>query len=243
MKIVASHQPHWNPYLGYIAKMKYADTFVFSDDVQFIKNGFVHRNKIRSRQNADGWRWLTIPVSYHSNSLIKDVKLASGMDVMGKLLNLITEEYRRAPNFPQVYTLMQHLARETVHTDSFTFFAYLSLAFFGYAMSIIPSVRLASSLNYDAKPGDKNGRLIAITRAVDGDTYLAGYEAARTYLDPQRFADAGIKLLAMEYLNPEYTQIHDGFMPKMGVIDVLVNTGNDARRLIEPNCYRIIPLN
>lgn len=245
MKIVASHQPHFNPYLGYMAKMKVADTFILSDDVQFIKSGFIHRNKVRSWQNATGWRWLTIPVTYRSNSKINEVNLADGVDVMGKLLNILRYEYQSAPNFAQIYNLMVTLTRETEYVKSFGFLVYLSLAFFGYAMGIMPSTRLASSFKYDVKPGDKNGRLIALTRRVDGDAYLAGYEAARTYLDPQRFTDAGIKLLAMEYLNPEYPQIHDKdrFIPQMGVIDALMNTGNDARRLISPEHYRIIELN
>lgn len=239
MKIVASHQPHFNPYLGYFAKMKAADTFVFSDDVQFTKNGFIHRNKVRSWQRPEGWRWLTMPVNYGSASPIKSVTLAEHVDAIGKIMNILAYEYHDAPHFAQIHGLLSALGNENRSTRQLSFFNYISLALFGYAMGMIPRVRLASSLKIDAVPGDKNGRLIAITKAVGGDTYLAGSEAARAYLDPRRFADAGITLLSMEYLNPEYPQVHGGFMSRMGVIDALMNTGNDARRLISAEHYRI----
>ncbi len=237
MKIVASHQPHFNPYLGYFAKMKAADTFIISDDVQFVKNGFMHRNKIRSWQRAEGWRWLTMPVTYHSDSLVKNVRLAQGADLV-KLLNIVRHEYQTAPHFPQTYAYLEAL-KEDSPSLSFLYFSFLSLGIFGYLMGMLPSVRLASSLSNDWRQGDKNGRLITLTKAVGGDAYLAGAEAARVYLDPERFADAGITLLTMEYMNPEYPQVHGGFMPKMGIIDALMNTGNDARRLLSAEHYRI----
>lgn len=243
MKIVASHQPHFNPYLGYIAKMKVADVFILSDDVQFTKSGFIHRNKIRSWQNAHRWRWLTLPVSYNSLSTIDKVNLAEGVDAMVKVANILTYEYQSAPYFDQTYSFLDVLAQDTEVKRHLSFFAYISLGVLGYMMGVRPSVRLASTLGCSHEPGDKNGRLIALTKGVGGDTYLAGAEAARSYLQPQRFADAGIKLLGMEYLNPEYQQVHGGFLPKMGVIDALMNCGNDARRLISPEHYRVTELN
>lgn len=244
MKIVASHQPHFNPYLGYIAKMKMADVFILSDDVQFTKSGFIHRNKIRSWQSGNRWRWLTLPVSYGSQSTIDQVHLADGVDVMDKLANILTYEYQSAPYFSRTYSFLDVLAQDTEVTRRLSFFAYLSLGVFGYMMGVLPSVRLASTLRCNHEPGDKNGRLIALTKRVGGDAYLAGAEAARAYLNPKRFADAGIKLLAMEYMNPEYAQIHGGaFIPKMGVVDALMNCGNDARGLVGPEHYRVAELN
>jgi len=58
---IAIHQPnHW-PYLGFIKKMKYVDTFVVFDMGQFTKEDFHHRNRIRDN-SRDGIKWLTVPV-------------------------------------------------------------------------------------------------------------------------------------------------------------------------------------
>lgn len=244
MKIVASHQPHFNPYLGYFAKMQAADVFILSNEVQFIKNGFIHRNKVRSSQRPEGWRWLTIPVNYRSESSIKQVRVAEGVDVPRKLLNVLRHEYRAAPYYDNVYDLMEMVIQRSLgHVGLFEQAAIVSLTGFCYMLGMLPSVRFADTLKIDATPGDKNGRLISLTRAVGGDAYLAGSEAASAYLDPQRFTDAGIKLLGMTYHNPEYPQIHGHFMPRMGVIDALMNCAKDARRLIAPDSYTITELN
>ncbi len=39
-------QPYLFPYLGYFQLLKAVDVFVFADDVNFIKGGFINRNKI-----------------------------------------------------------------------------------------------------------------------------------------------------------------------------------------------------
>ena len=56
---LAIHQPQYMPWLGYLAKWAAADLFVFLDTVQYEKNGWQNRNRIKTR---DGVRWLTVPV-------------------------------------------------------------------------------------------------------------------------------------------------------------------------------------
>src|SRR5437867_11305891 len=67
---VAIHQPHYLPWLGYFAKWAAADLFVFLDTVQYEKNGWQNRNRIKTR---DGPRWLTVPVRAHLGTAIHEV--------------------------------------------------------------------------------------------------------------------------------------------------------------------------
>ena len=53
---IAIMQPYFFPYLGYFQLIQAVDTFVFFDDVQFIKNGYINRNRILSD------KWITIPI-------------------------------------------------------------------------------------------------------------------------------------------------------------------------------------
>jgi hypothetical protein len=59
--IVAIHQPQYLPWLGYFDKMLAADLFCYLDCVQFKKNEWQNRNRIKT---AQGWQWLTVPVMY-----------------------------------------------------------------------------------------------------------------------------------------------------------------------------------
>src|SRR5262249_29534956 len=72
MTAVAIHQPHYLPWLGYLAKWAAADVFVFLDTVQYEKNGWQNRNRIKP---ATGPRWLTVPVHARLGTSIDGVTL------------------------------------------------------------------------------------------------------------------------------------------------------------------------
>ena len=77
---------------------------------------------------------------------------------------------------------------------------------------------------------DRQQRLIELCRAVGGTEYLSG-PAARAYLDPAVFERAGIALKYMDYSGyPTYPQQHGEFVHGVTVLDLLFNTGEDARR-------------
>ena len=59
--ILAAHQPQYLPWLGYLQKIAGADVFLILDDVQYKKNEWQNRNRIKS---AEGWQWVTVPVTY-----------------------------------------------------------------------------------------------------------------------------------------------------------------------------------
>ncbi len=234
MKIVASHQPHFNPVLSYFAKMKLADVFVLSDDVQYRKGWYINRNKIRAK-NAQGWRWLTVPVKLERHDqFIKDMQLGSdkGGDWRQRHLDILEHEYRSSAWCEWVLTVMYNC----LYGPFMLYLWEFNLEFLRLAtgwLGIDPNVRLASGLELDPTL-DKNGRIIQMVQRVGGDAYLAGAGAIASYLDPKRFEAAGITLLVQENKHPTYAQLHVGeFLPYMGVIDVAMNLGYaDSRKVL-----------
>src|SRR5438105_6905868 len=57
--IVAAHQPHFLPWLGYLAKVAAADVFVVMDDLQYEAQNFQNRNRLKLNNGA---QWLTVPL-------------------------------------------------------------------------------------------------------------------------------------------------------------------------------------
>src|SRR6185312_7870375 len=57
--IVAAHQPHYLPWLGYLAKVAAADLFVVMDDLQYEAQNFQNRNRMKLNH---GPQWLTVPL-------------------------------------------------------------------------------------------------------------------------------------------------------------------------------------
>lgn len=70
-------QPYFFPYIGYFEMMAKVDRFVFLDDVQYIRRGWVNRNRIRAKDKE--FQYLTVPVADHDRiTLIKDMKVVPG---------------------------------------------------------------------------------------------------------------------------------------------------------------------
>jgi hypothetical protein len=96
---VAIHQPHYLPWLGYLAKWAAADLFVFLDTVQYEKNGWQNRNRVKT---AAGPRWLTVPVHARLGTPIHEVEVDTAQPWARRHLRTIELAYARAPHFPRV---------------------------------------------------------------------------------------------------------------------------------------------
>lgn len=72
---IAIMQPYYYPYIGYFELIKSVDKFVFLNNVQYIRRGWVNRNRIRWN---DTWKYLTVPISKCSReTLIYDVEISN----------------------------------------------------------------------------------------------------------------------------------------------------------------------
>src|ERR1700693_3861861 len=91
---IAIHQPHYLPWLGYLAKWAAADLFIVLDVVQYEKNGWQNRNRIKTR---DGARWLTVPVHASLGTPISEVMIDSSHAWPARHLRAIEQAYARAP--------------------------------------------------------------------------------------------------------------------------------------------------
>ena len=106
--ICAIHQPQYLPWLGYFDKMAGADVFVLLDDVQFKKNEWQNRNRIR---DAQGWQWITVPVLHDHGQRINQVKLNSVVDWRGQHIRAIELNYKKSPFFASYWPRLKPLCR------------------------------------------------------------------------------------------------------------------------------------
>lgn len=221
---IAIHQPHYLPWLGYVAKWAAADLLVLLDTVHYEKNGFQNRNRVKTREGA---RWLTVPVRARLGMPIHDVPIA-GTDAWARRhFTTITQEYAHAPYLGRFRDELAALYEATwTHLVPV---AVASARLLAGGLGIRTPVRLASDLG--ATSADPTGRLVDLCRAVGGTTYLAGPDAAR-YLDRKAFGDAGIAIVQQRYEHPEYGQLHGPFVPFLSTLDILLMHGDDALPII-----------
>jgi hypothetical protein len=217
---VAIHQPQYLPWLAYLAKWAAADVFVFLDTVQYEKNGWQNRNRIKTRE---GPAWLTVPVHAPLGTSVAAVTLDAGQPWRRRHLRAVEHAYARAPSFARFRDSLAALYAQDWR--ALAPLAVASARWLADAFGIRTRAVLASDLGVDAS--DPTARLVALCRAVGADTYLAGRDGI-LYMDLAPFQEAGIQVLCQRYEHPVYRQQHGVFVPELSGLDLLLNEGADA---------------
>ena len=221
---IAIHQPHYLPWLGYVAKWAAADLLILLDTVQYEKNGFQNRNRVKTR---NGPRWLTVPVGARLGMPIHDVRIAGGDTWPRRHWTTIVQEYAGAPHLPRFRDELRALYE--AQWTSLPSIAVASVRLLARGLGIGTPVRLASELSVTTV--DPTRRLVELCRAAGGTTYLAGPNASR-YLDRTAFRDAGIRVVQQRYRHPEYAQLHGPCVPFLSALDILLLHGDEALPII-----------
>jgi hypothetical protein len=194
---------------------------VFLDTVQFEKNSFTNRNRIKT---ATGTTWLTVPVLQqgHLDKKLVDIEIDSRQDWQRKHLRSIEQNYRRAPRFAECYPRLVDLYQQ--EDRRLAELCFRQLRFWLDELNIATPVVRASELSV---VGQKADLVLALCRHLGADTYLSG-PLGRNYLNEQDFSVAGIELVYQNYEHPVYTQLYGTFVPAMAVIDYWMNC-NDSQ--------------
>jgi hypothetical protein len=233
---VAVHQPQYLPWLGYLAKWAAADLFVFLDTVQYEKNGWQNRNRIRT---TDGAHWLTVPVHAHLGTPITEITVDTTQPGRARHVRAIEHAYAGAPYLTAYQTTLRALL--DVNWTRLAPLAVASAEWLARAIGIATPARLASELGVDGD--DATGRLIEICKAVGADTYLAGGHGGK-YMDAARFEEAGIAVRYQHYDHPVYAQQHGEFVPFLSGVDLLLTHGDESLPILRRgDCWNGGPRN
>jgi len=222
--IIAVHQPQYLPWIGYFHKIDKADVFVLLDTVQFKKNEWQNRNKIKT---AQGWQWLTVPVLYRYPQLIQEVSINNKVDWQRKHRQAIISNYKKAPH----YGLLE-IFFEEIFSLSWEIISQLNIEVvrrLNRILGIDTSLYVASEIG--AFPEDPDERLIAIAKHFGAETYLAG-AGGRGYMDLNKYDKAGVQVVFQDFRHPVYDQLFGEFEPFMSVIDLIFNHGDESLKIL-----------
>ncbi|MEP6861238.1 MAG: WbqC family protein [Deltaproteobacteria bacterium] len=227
--IVAAHQPHFLPWLGYLDKLAKADLFVIMDDLQYEAQNYQNRQRIVVDEHE---LWLTVPlVRGGQHERICDKQIDHGGNAkqhwQRRIWLTLEQAYRRAPYFAAYRAEL-----EDVFSRWWTSLLALDLHMLDLArrwFGITTPIVRSSTLGLE---GAKTDRLIDLCRKVGARAYLSGGGGSTTYLDPERIGRAGIGLIWQQFTHPTYPQVAPGFVPRLGFIDLLCNAGGASRDLL-----------
>ena len=219
-------QPGYLPWLGFFEQYYRCDVFVIYDDVQYDKDGWRNRNRIKT---VTGWQWLTVPVltSGQNKPLVKDTRINNKTNWPKKNLASIQQNYAKAPYFQDYIDAIQQ-----TYTRKWDFLIDLDMHFIRLLagwLGLEREVRFASELG--GLDAGSTARLVHICQAVGADIFYEG-AAGKNYLDEAQFEQHGIRLEYQQYDHPEYTQLHGEFVAYMSVLDLLLNHGPESLTIL-----------
>lgn len=216
--ILSAHQPAYLPWLGYLYKIASCDVFIYLDEVQFEKNSFINRNRIKTPQ---GVQWLTVPVKMkgHMEATLRGTAMDDGQPWRRKHLAALALNYRKARFFDYAYPRLEALLGVATHNLAEFCFEQLRfwMAEFGIATRLVRQSQAPVE-------GSKSDLVLNLCLQQNANVYLSG-KLGRDYLDLASFELHGIEVRFQQFNPKPYPQLWGDFEPGLSVLDYWMNCG------------------
>ena len=227
MKKIAILQSNYIPWKGYFDIMGSVDEFIIYDEMQYTKNDWRNRNKIKT---TNGLIWLTIPVKIEKlNQKINETKIADNKWYI-KHKNSLQTNYGKATKFKECKDFIFNIYEQASRLDYISEINYTFLNEINKFLKI--STKISFSTDYNIGDG-KTERLINICKQSNSNIYLSG-PSAKNYIDEALFTKNNINLEWFNYIGyKEYKQLHPPFEHCVSILDLIFNTGEDAYKYLK----------
>ncbi len=216
-------QPYIFPYIGYFQLIKATDKIIFYDDVNWIKKGWINRNRLLINGSASIF---TIPCTNVSqNKLILDIELLKEDKHISKLLKSIDLAYKQAPHFNEFYPIVNKILNSNCNKIS-ELAIYSIKEVFNY-LNLELTYDLSSKKHFLSRGQIKEDRLIDICHKEQATTYINSIGGKELY-NKEYFRNKGIELFFIDSKEIKYEQFTDDFISHLSIIDVLMFNSKDT---------------
>ena len=206
---LAIMQPYFLPYAGYFSLIRQADRWIFNDEVQMIRKGWVERNRILKQRG--GWHYIRVPLVKHSHTtLIKDIRIRNQEPWKEKIMAQLGHYRKHAPYYYKVVRFLQEafdaefddITRQNAHLLD------LTCNYLGFRREY----DILSDMNVDLsnihEPDDWS---LHICQALGYDHYLNPI-LGKSFYNRQKYEQNGVTLNFLRLKESRYKQIDDNFI-------------------------------
>lgn len=225
---IAIAQPTYLPWLGYFDLIDQVDQFVLLDSVQFEKQSWQQRNRIKT---PTGLLWLTVPVVFRGKlgQRIADVEIREP-EFWRDHIRAIELNYRRSPYFDRYYGEFNELLRTEAANADLSQLTIGILRWFVRVLGIKTPMIRSAELPVQGKRTELLAELCTSLRAT---AYLSPLGSAEYLLgDMAILTDRNVNVTFQHYEHPVYTQMFPPFVPYATVLDLLFNEGDGSLDII-----------
>ena len=211
-------QPYFFPYLGYFALINVTDFWIVFDNVQYIRHGWINRNRIL--HPVEGWSYIVVPVKSSRETTIQEVIIAQDRKWKKRILGQLHHYKKKAPYYLTTFSLVEECL--DIDTSSISQLnvsilakvcAYIGIKF---DFSFFSSMKL--KLGPVESPGDW---ALRISEAVGAKEYI-NPPGGENLFDRGKFAKSNVKLTIQNLPPLVYKCSGYQFIPNLSVIDVLM---------------------
>lgn len=209
-------QPYFVPYIGYWQLMNAVDKYVIYDDVNFIKGGWINRNRILINGKPS---YFNIPmIGASPNKLINEVGVNNDERLIYKNLRVIEGAYKKAPYFKEVYPIVERILR--CGKENIAEYIVESFRIINSYLGIDTELIVSSTLEKDNSLRAQN-KVLAICKELDATEYYNAIGGQELYSFSD-FIGQNIHLLFVKSNEIIYEQFEDEFQPNLSIIDVIM---------------------
>ena len=225
-------QPYFFPYLGYFSLIKHTDRFILFDTVQFIRHGWIERNRILN-PNGD-WQYIKVLlVKFSQSTIIKDIQINNNFGWREKIFAQLQHYKKKAPN----YTIVIELLEDIFSADYFDIVSLdlNSLIKVADYLGINTSIEVFSSMGLAIeKVNAPDEWALNICKALGNVEEYWNPPGGASFFDKVKYEKAGIKLKFHSIKLTEYIQRQSIFIPGLSIIDVMMfNSINDINEMLD----------
>lgn len=220
-------QPYFLPYLGYWQLMHCVDTFVIYDDVNFIKGGWINRNRYLYQNQPKIFNIIMQDAS--SFKKINEIGLMqsnNSYNPMKKMMSTFAMAYRKAPYYDETVSLLEQIA--SYKETNMSRFIENSLRVISNYLDITTNILVSSDLE-KTEGLAKEKRVIDICKRLEADIYVNAIGGKELY-NAGEFGENGIILKFIKMNSIEYPQFGGTFVPNLSIVDVLMFNGREKTK-------------
>ncbi len=226
---IAIMQPYFLPYIGYFCLIKHTEKFILFDPVQFIRHGWIERNRILK---PDGdIQYIAVPLTKHdSDCLIKDIKIKNEEDWRNKILSQLVHYKKKAPYYDQTIEVLKKAF--DIETDSIVKLNEHVLKTICDYLNINCDLEIFSEMNLVIEtPNAPDEWALNICKALGNIKDYINPPGGVEIFDKKKYINSNINLRFLKSNLPYYSQRRglENFEPGLSIVDVMMF--NDPQKI------------
>jgi len=221
-------QPYFFPYIGYISLIKHVDRYILLDTVQFIRHGWIERNRILKQ--SGGWHYISVPLKKHSrDTLISNIEINNEQKWKEKIIAQLGY-YKGAPYYYKIMDLLKSIF--SMEFENITSLNFYALHIFCEYLGIHTPIDIFSEMNLEIEPPKEADEwALNICKALKEVTEYRNPIGGIEFFDRGKYLANNIKIYFEKIHIVEYKQKQEKFEPGLSIIDVMMFNSPD-----EINC-------